>query len=100
MDSEIVESAKSQAAICSIFSSPTRVLILWALADSERSVGEIASVVGTSLQNTSQHLRLMKRSGILKARREAQTIYYRIAGGEIPDMCRLLIQSHLEMQSH
>jgi len=54
-------------------------LILWVLAKGEKSVGEIAAAVEASLQNTSQHLRLMKDRGILTGRREGQTIYYRIA---------------------
>jgi DNA-binding transcriptional ArsR family regulator len=98
MDAEIREWADNQAAVCSIFSNPTRVLILWTLADSEKSVGDIASTVGVSLPNTSQHLRLMKRNGILTSRREAQTIYYRIAENEITDTCQLLINAHPELK--
>jgi len=54
------------------------VLILRALSEREMSVGEIAAEVGTSMQNTSQHLHLMKERGILESRREGQTIYYRV----------------------
>ena len=79
MDPETIERAKAQADLCRVFNNPTRVLIFWALADGEMSVSEIAATVEASLQNTSQHLRLMKDRDILACRREGQTIYYRIA---------------------
>lgn len=84
--------AEQQAAVCRIFANPTRILILWAVAEDEKSVSEIAAAVGASLQNTSQHLRLMKERGILKSRREAQTIYYRVGPNEYTEKCQLLLQ--------
>ena len=99
MDSESKELADEQAAICSVFSNPTRVKILWTLVENEKSVGEIAATVGASLPTTSQHLRLMKERGILTSRRAAQTIFYRIADGEIADRCHLLVRARSRRQS-
>jgi DNA-binding transcriptional ArsR family regulator len=56
---ETQELAVRQAAMCGLFGSAKRVLILWALLDQELSVSEIALTIGASLQSTSQHLRLM-----------------------------------------
>jgi DNA-binding transcriptional ArsR family regulator len=78
MDAERLELAKCQAEMCSVFGNTTRVLILWALAAEEMTVSDIAAAVDASLQNTSQHLRLMKDRDILTFRREGQKIYYRI----------------------
>ena len=93
MDGELRVLAENQAAICSVFANPRRVLILWTLTEHEKSVTEIAETVGFSLQNTSQHLHLMKEKGILDSRREAQTIYYRIAENELANSCLLLWQA-------
>ncbi|MCB8920298.1 MAG: winged helix-turn-helix transcriptional regulator [Ardenticatenaceae bacterium] len=90
--------AEKQAAVCSVFANPTRVLILWALADGERPVSDIAMAVEASLQNTSQHLRLMKERGILKSRREAQTIYYHIVENENTESCQLLLHAYQHMK--
>jgi ArsR family transcriptional regulator len=57
------------------------------------SVSEIASAIDCSLQNTSQHLRLMKDKDILASRREGQTIYYRIKPNEFMEGCHLLFQA-------
>jgi DNA-binding transcriptional ArsR family regulator len=64
------------------------------LAEHEKSVSEIATRVGASLQSTSQHLRLMRETGILGSRRDGQTIFYFIAHGEAAKRCPLLIQPH------
>jgi DNA-binding transcriptional ArsR family regulator len=86
------ELAEHQAEIFSIFSNAKRVLIFWALMDKEMSVNDIAESIESSIQNTSQHLRLMKSMSILKTRRDKQTIYYRIADSELGDFCRLLLR--------
>jgi DNA-binding transcriptional ArsR family regulator len=85
VDQEILERAKEQADLCRIFNNPARVLILWALVEREMSVSEIAATVEISLQNTSQHLRLMKDRDVLTCRREGQTIFYRIADFRVLD---------------
>jgi ArsR family transcriptional regulator, virulence genes transcriptional regulator len=82
MDIALREHAERQAKLCRIFGNASRILILWSLAEGELPVNEIAGEVGTSLQNISQHLALLKKYGIVVARREGQTIYYRIADKE------------------
>jgi DNA-binding transcriptional ArsR family regulator len=71
--------AQEQAELCKGFSYPSRILILWALAKKDLAVGEIATAVGASVQNTSHHLRIMKGIGILHAHRDGQSIRYGIA---------------------
>jgi DNA-binding transcriptional ArsR family regulator len=83
MNVELRAQAVQQADLYRVFSNATRLRILWALVDQELSVGEIATAVETSLQNTSQHLHLMQDKGILASRRESQSVYYRIADNEM-----------------
>jgi ArsR family transcriptional regulator len=90
MQADILELAENQAEICGVFWNAHRVLILWALGNGERSVSDIASTIGCSLQNASQHLRLMKDKGILSSRRDGNTIYYRINRNDFMHDCRLL----------
>jgi DNA-binding transcriptional ArsR family regulator len=93
IDAELWELAESQASVCGVFGSAKRVLILWALGAREMSVSEIASAIDCSLQNTSQHLRLMKDKNILASRRAGQTIYYRIRPNKSMEGCQLLFQA-------
>jgi len=83
MDIETLRWAEIQARMYQVLTNPRRVLILRALAGQEMSVGEIAAKVGATMQNTSQHLRIMKDRGLLHSRRDGQTIYYFIADSEL-----------------
>lgn len=97
-DTAVMDLAEKQAALCSIFANPKRILILWSLAENEQAVTAIAQAIDASLQNTSQHLSLMKGAGILKSRRDGQTIYYHIADDFMHGRCRLLLEVR-EMRS-
>jgi DNA-binding transcriptional ArsR family regulator len=43
------------------------------------AVGDLAAAVGLSQSALSQHLARMREEGLLATRREAQTVFYRIA---------------------
>jgi len=87
---EIQDLAERQAMLCKVFSNPQRILILWLLAEQEKTVSEIAEAFGASLPSTSQHLHFMELSNILLSRRERQNIYYRVADGENLRNCLVL----------
>ena len=78
MDATLFQRAQEQAQYCQVFSNPRRILILWALRMDEMTVSDIAFEVGASIQNTSQHLRLMRDRGVLSSRRVGQAVYYRV----------------------
>ena len=87
--------AESQAEIYRIFSHTNRIQIFWLLMENEMSVNDIAERIDASVQNTSQHLRLMKAVNILDTRRNGQTIYYRIAENDVGNYCRLILEKNL-----
>jgi DNA-binding transcriptional ArsR family regulator len=78
MDQELLKWAETQANLFRTFNNARRILILYTLCDREMSVGEIAAEIESSVQNTSQHLQVMKDRGILASRRDGQTVYYRL----------------------
>lgn len=90
------EMAEKLAEIHAVFSNAKRLLIFWSLDGQEMSVNDIAELIGTSAQNTSQHLRLMKGKNILTRRRDGQTIYYRIADSSVSRYCRNLYRNSFE----
>lgn len=91
MQPSALELAEKQAIRCRVFGNSRRLLILWNLAEAALPVHEIAARVGTSLQNVSQHLNLLKKFGIVTARREGQTIYYQISDQEYLRHCPALL---------
>ena len=49
-------------------------MILCQLIEGERSVGELAAFLGIRDSTVSQHLALLRRDGLVEARRDGQTI--------------------------
>lgn len=54
----------------------TRVQVLWALADRERSVNELAEQVGKPAPSVSQHLAKLRMARLVRTRRAGTTIFY------------------------
>ena len=61
------------------------------LARGEMNVGSLADLVGLSQPALSQHLAQMRAEGLVATRREAQTIWYRVAD---PNVARLVDVLH------
>lgn len=62
--------------------APARIELLELLAQTERSVEVLAELAGLSVANTSQHLRVLRRSGLVMSRRDGQFVRYRLPGSE------------------
>jgi len=56
---------------------PTRLRILDAVRDTERSVGELVELVGMHQPGVSRHLRVLRSAGLVDVRREGQRRCYR-----------------------
>ncbi|TAL84980.1 MAG: ArsR family transcriptional regulator [Rhodanobacter sp.] len=63
--------------------SHNRLLLLCQLAQGEYSVGELARQLDLAQSVVSQHLSLLRRDGVVSARREAQSIFYRISDARV-----------------
>ena len=59
-------------------SHPLRLKIISVLGDREVSVQDIVERVGTSQSNISQHLAIMRDKGVLRTRKDANRVYYRV----------------------
>jgi len=59
-----------------------RLLILCQLVQEEQSVGELAHFLGIRDSTVSQHLAILRKDGLVTARRDGQTIWYSIASTE------------------
>lgn len=67
-----------------------RLEILELLAQGERSVEALAERAGLSIANASQHLRLMRRAGLLASRRDGKRILYRLSDSAVLDLAAAL----------
>lgn len=60
-------------------SHPLRLKILCVLGDQEVSVQDIVEQVGTSQSNISQHLAILRDKDVLRTRKDANRVYYRVS---------------------
>jgi rhodanese-related sulfurtransferase len=75
-----------------------RLELLEYLAQGERTVEALAKLTGLSVANTSQHLRVMRQSGLVEARKDGLYVHYNLADDEIVRLLasmRRLAESHL-----
>ena len=70
--------------------SGRRIELLDVLANGERTVEALARQVGLSVANASQHLQLLRHAGLVTARRDGNSIYYRLAAPEVFELWRAL----------
>ena len=72
--------AAQAAGLLKLLANENRLLILCRLALArEMSVNDLAEAVGLSQSALSQHLAKMRDEGLLATRRQAQTVFYRMA---------------------
>ena len=60
------------------FSDTSRVRLLSALSRQETNVGGLAEIIGLSESAVSHHLRGLRQTGIVVARRRGKEVFYRI----------------------
>jgi rhodanese-related sulfurtransferase/DNA-binding transcriptional ArsR family regulator len=75
------------ARIGKALSSPHRLEILELLAQGERTVDSLATEVGLSLANTSQHLQALRQAALVESRKDGLFVSYRLSDPTIFDLC-------------
>jgi rhodanese-related sulfurtransferase len=71
-------------------SAPLRLAILDVLAQSERTVEDIAREIGASVANTSQHLKQLRAARLVEARRDGIFIFYRLADENVLRLSQII----------
>lgn len=93
INSEVMEQAADQASeLLKALSNRHRLLIICQLIDGERSVGELAEFLSLRDSTVSQHLALLRKDGLVSARRDGQTIFYSIASEPARAVLKTLYQ--------
>jgi DNA-binding transcriptional ArsR family regulator len=88
---ELEPRADDAAELLAAMANPRRLMILCHLLDEELSVGELAERVGLSQSPLSQHLARLRALKLVAARRDGQSVRYRVAS---PDVVKVLKTLH------
>lgn len=76
-----------------LLGDPMRLRLLQVLGPDERTVADLAERCGTSQANTSKHLGVLLRAGLVMRRKEGLFVHYRVADPSVFRMCDLVCGS-------
>lgn len=74
------------ASVAKALGNGRRAELIDVLAQGERSVEDLAAQIGQSVANTSQHLQLLLRTGLVRTRRQGTRVYYALAGPSVAEL--------------
>ena len=104
MSPRIVKASNSQevferqARICKAFAHPARLQILDLLGSGEQGVSELQETLGIPKTRISQHLTILKSSGVLATRRNGKQVLCSLAIPEVKQACELIrkvLEAHI-----
>jgi len=81
---------QSIAKVAQALSNGNRLQLLEFVAQGERSVEELAAMTNITVANASQHLQALRQAGLVAARKDAQRVYYSVAGNDVVELHRRL----------
>jgi DNA-binding transcriptional ArsR family regulator len=91
---EMKTTADDICEIMTLLSNRSRLMILCLLTESEKSVGQLAEALGARDTAVSQQLAVLRRERIVKARREGQTMFYRVVREDIGQLLAFLYETY------
>ena len=71
------------AEVFKVFGDSTRIKILYVLSESEMCVCDIAQLLGMTQSAISHQLQVLKKSKLVKYRREGKTVFYSLADSHV-----------------
>src|SRR5215213_10222392 len=78
------------ARIGKALSNPHRLEMLELLAQGERTVDSLASEMGLSIANTSQHLQALRQSALVESRKDGLFVHYRLADPDVFELAQVI----------
>ncbi len=89
----LAEAAEQASDFLKSLANPVRLRILCMLAQGEAPVGDIAEKLAARQSLISQHLALLRKDGLVRPRREGQTIHYALADKRAEKLIGVLYES-------
>jgi DNA-binding transcriptional ArsR family regulator len=89
-----LEEAERLAEAMRAFGSSSRLRLLWALSDGERTVEELAAAVGMEQSAVSHQLRVLRQLRLVAVRRDGRHAHYRLFDHHLPDLLAALRHHH------
>ena len=95
------EVMRLHAQVCGGLADPSRILILYSLADGPHSVSELVKMLDASQPTVSRHLQVLRDRNLVLANREGSNVYYSLVDPRILqalDLLRAVLADNLQRQ--
>jgi DNA-binding transcriptional ArsR family regulator len=80
------------------FAAPSRLRLLWAMLDGERSVEELAAETGMTQAATSQQLRILREARLVHVRRAGRRAFYELHDHHVPELLAAMRHHHEHLE--
>jgi DNA-binding transcriptional ArsR family regulator len=87
---DLRENAGRASSLLRAMANKQRLVILCHLGESEKTVGALRTEIGLSQSALSQHLAILRRDGLVQARRAGTSVVYSLASAEAAAMMATL----------
>ncbi|EGR1452010.1 helix-turn-helix transcriptional regulator [Vibrio cholerae] len=87
---EMKKNAEEVAELLRVMAHPERLMVLCQLTQSEMGVGQLQQGSTLSQSAFSQHLTVLRKHGIIQARKESQQVFYRLVDSRITALIQSL----------
>lgn len=91
---EMAATAGKVSDLMKMLSNKHRLMVLCQLVEGEKSVGQLAKLLEVREAAMSQQLAMLRREGLVRPRREAQTIYYTLARDDLRRLMAFLYDTY------
>ena len=81
-----------------LFGTASRLRLLWAMLDGERTVDDLAKATGAAPSATSHQLRLLRRGRLIAVRRSGRHAFYRLHDHHIAELLAAIRHHHEHLQ--
>ena len=90
------------ANICSALADSTRIYILYLLSEGPSNVSSLVEQLELTQPKVSRHLKILRERGLVSAKRQGQSVIYRLKDDRVIeslDLLRAVLANHLEGQA-
>lgn len=91
--------AQHLAEAISAFGTASRLRLLWALIEKERTVEELTEEADLTQSATSQQLRVLREARLVKVRREGRHAFYSLYDHHLPDLLAAMRHHHEHVEA-
>ena len=86
-----------KARVISVLANAKRLQIVELLGASEQTVSDLAAELEIAQATTSQHLAVMRKSGVVETRKDGNFVYYRLADPKIAEACAVMSRAIVDL---